>query len=57
MPFFTDADEVYKYVGGVFRAGSDHPEVGPKMGQSFIASRMFPSEATMSISMGWFALQ
>jgi putative sterol carrier protein len=31
MPYFKDADEVYKYVGGVFRAAADHPEVGPKM--------------------------
>ena len=29
MPFFKDADEVYKYIGGVFRAAAEHPEAGP----------------------------
>lgn len=28
---FKDADEVRRYIGGVFRAGFDDPEVGPKM--------------------------
>ena len=28
---FKDADEVRRYIGGVFQAGFDDPEVGPKM--------------------------
>lgn len=28
---FTDADEVRRYIGGVFQAGFDDPELGPKM--------------------------
>lgn len=28
---FKDADEVRHYIGGVFQAGFDDPEVGPKM--------------------------
>src|SRR5690349_20728762 len=30
MAFFADANEVDKYIGGVFRAAADHPESGPK---------------------------
>lgn len=28
---FKDADEVRRYIGGVFQAGFDDPEIGPKM--------------------------
>ena len=28
---FKDADEVRRFIGGVFQAGFDDPEVGPKM--------------------------
>lgn len=28
---FTDADEVRHYIGSVFQAGFDDPEIGPKM--------------------------
>lgn len=28
---FKDADEVRHYIGGVFQAGFDDPEIGPKM--------------------------
>jgi putative sterol carrier protein len=31
MPFFSSPEEVYEYVGGVFRGAAEHPEVGPKM--------------------------
>ncbi|MGQ0623835.1 MAG: hypothetical protein ACT4PP_04155 [Sporichthyaceae bacterium] len=30
MAFFADANEVDKYIGGVFRAAAEHPESGPK---------------------------
>ena len=30
MAFFADANEVDKYIGGVFRAAAEHPENGPK---------------------------
>lgn len=30
MAYFSDAAEVDKYIGGVFRAANDHPESGPK---------------------------
>jgi putative sterol carrier protein len=31
MSIFSSADEVYEYVGGVFREAATHPEVGPKL--------------------------
>jgi len=31
MGFFADANEVDKYIGGVFRSASEHPESGPKL--------------------------
>lgn len=31
MSYFDDADEVYRYMGGIFRTAADHPEVGPKL--------------------------
>lgn len=31
MPYFSDADEVYQYIGGVFREAGEHPEAGPKL--------------------------
>lgn len=31
MGFFKDADEVDKYIGGVFRLAAEHPESGPKL--------------------------
>ena len=30
MAFFADANEVDKYIGGVFRAAAKHPDSGPK---------------------------
>jgi putative sterol carrier protein len=31
MGYFKDADEVYEYIGGVFRKAGEDPEVGPKL--------------------------
>lgn len=31
MPVFSSADEVYEYVGGVFREAATHPDVAPKL--------------------------
>ena len=40
MTFFKDTDEVYKYLGGVFRAADEHPEVGPKLREAGITLRL-----------------
>ncbi len=31
MGYFSNAAQVDKYIGGMFRHAADHPEVGPKM--------------------------
>lgn len=31
MGYFANSAEVDKYIGGMFRAAADHPEVGPQM--------------------------
>jgi putative sterol carrier protein len=44
MPFFSSADEVYEYIGGVFRAAADHPEVGPKMAAANVVMQIYYSD-------------
>ncbi|MUL78700.1 SCP2 sterol-binding domain-containing protein [Mycobacterium sp. CBMA226] len=31
MPYFADAGEVFRYIGGAFRLANDQPEAGPKL--------------------------
>lgn len=31
MPVFNDEDEVYEFIGGVFREAAKHPQVAPKL--------------------------
>jgi hypothetical protein len=40
MGYFADANEVDKYIGGVFRLAGDHPEVGPKLKSADIVMRV-----------------
>jgi len=46
MAYFRDPDEAYKYLGGVFRAADEHPEVGPKLRASGITLRLEYSNPT-----------
>ena len=50
MSTFSDADEVYKYVGGVFRIAADHPEIGPKMRAANITMQVNYSEPAASLT-------
>ena len=50
MPFFDNADEVYKYVGGVFRAAADHPDVGPKMAAADITLQIYYSDPESALT-------
>lgn len=43
MPYFTDADEALKYLGGVFRAAND-TEVGPKLAAAEIDLQVYYSD-------------
>jgi hypothetical protein len=31
VSYFADADEVDRYIGGIFRRADEHPEIGPKL--------------------------
>lgn len=52
MAFFADADEVYKYLGGVFIASKD-TEVGPKLAGADLDLTIYYSdpESKMVVSM------
>ncbi len=41
---FKDADEVRHYIGGVFQAGFDDPELGPKMAATGVVVKFEFSE-------------
>jgi hypothetical protein len=50
MPFFADAAEVDKYVGGVFRAAAEHPESGPKLKAANIVMRVLYTEPEVEMN-------
>jgi putative sterol carrier protein len=54
MAFFESPEEVYEYIGGVFRAAGEHPEVGPKMAAADITLQMYyadpPSKLTVNFT-------
>ena len=40
MGYFENADEVNKYIGGVFRAAAEHPTQGPKLAAAGITMQL-----------------
>jgi putative sterol carrier protein len=40
MGYFENADEVNRYIGGVFRAAAEHPTQGPKLAAAGITMRL-----------------
>jgi hypothetical protein len=50
MPYFSNADEVYNYIGGVFRAAAEHPEIGPKMAAANVNLQIYYSEPESKIT-------
>jgi putative sterol carrier protein len=50
MSTFSDAAEVYKYVGGVFRIAADHPEIGPKMRAAKITMQVNYTQPAASLT-------
>jgi hypothetical protein len=50
MSTFSDAAEVYKYVGGVFRIAADHPEIGPRMRAANITMQVNYSDPAASLT-------
>lgn len=50
MGFFADANEVDKYIGGVFRAASDHPESGPKLKAANVNMRVLYTDPDVEMN-------
>ena len=50
MPFFDSAEEVYQYVGGVFRAARDHPEVGPRLSSAGVVMQVYYKDPDASLT-------
>jgi putative sterol carrier protein len=44
MPYFEDDTEAYKYLAGVFRKASEHPEVGPALANANLVLQLRYSE-------------
>lgn len=40
MAYFNDDQELYRYLGGIFRAAENHPEIGPVLRASGITLRL-----------------
>jgi putative sterol carrier protein len=53
MPFFENADEVYKYIGGVFREAAEHPEVGPKMAAADLVMQVYYSDPDSTVTINF----
>jgi hypothetical protein len=50
MGYFADANEVDKYIGGVFRMAGDHPEVGPKLKAADIVMRVLYTDPDVEMN-------
>lgn len=50
MAYFRDADEVYHYLGGVFRAAAEHPVVGPELRAANLTLRLDYSDPTATLT-------
>jgi putative sterol carrier protein len=49
MPYFTNSDEVYKYVAGVFQDALDDPELGPKFAASEVVLKLSYTDPVATI--------
>lgn len=50
MPYFADADEVYKYIGGAFRLADSDAKVGPKLRAADVTMRLEYSNPTAQLT-------
>lgn len=50
MAFFKDADEVYKYIGGVFRSAAEHPESGKKLASANVTMQVYYTDPESSLT-------
>jgi putative sterol carrier protein len=44
VPYFSSEDEVYKYLGGVFREAGEHETAGPKLRSANVTLQMHYSD-------------
>jgi putative sterol carrier protein len=50
MPYFADADEVYRYIGGAFRIAEQHPVAGPKLRGANVIMRVDYTDPKSSLT-------
>ncbi|HYF24851.1 MAG TPA: SCP2 sterol-binding domain-containing protein [Baekduia sp.] len=50
MPYFTDDTEVYRYIGGVFRAAGEDPATAPAMRSAGVVLRLQLTEPESEIT-------
>ncbi|MGB3484287.1 MAG: SCP2 sterol-binding domain-containing protein [Mycobacterium sp.] len=53
MPYFADAAEVYRYIGGAFRMSNEHSEAGPKLRAAAMVLRyeFHEPDATLTLAL------
>jgi len=50
MAYFNDEQDVYRYLGGVFRLADEQPEVGPKLRAANITLQLNYSDPAASLT-------
>ncbi len=50
MPYFADADEVYRYIGGAFRLADEDPVAGPKLRAAGVTMRVDYTNPSASLT-------
>ena len=53
MAYFSSADEVYEYIGGVFRAAADDPDVGPQLAAADLTLQIYYSDPESKLLVGF----
>ncbi|GAY15586.1 SCP2 sterol-binding domain-containing protein [Mycobacterium sp. shizuoka-1] len=51
MGFFTDAADLDRYIGGVFRDAGEHPESGPKLKAANLVMRVIYTDPDCEMTM------
>lgn len=53
MGFFKDAEELDRYIGGVFRDAGEHPESGPKLKAANIVMRVLYNDPDCEVTIAF----
>ncbi|MFY9488401.1 MAG: hypothetical protein WAP35_06880 [Solirubrobacterales bacterium] len=54
MAYFSSKDELYRYIGGVFRAGAEHETVGPKLAAAGVTLQLHYTEPDSQLTVRFF---